>query len=195
MQRSLSGRVYYGWIVVGVTAVTLITSAGERSVPGVLIHPLEQEFGWSAAAISVAISIGLLLFGLMGSIAGRLMDRSGPRRLMVIGLLLIVVSTSTSAVMTQLWQLVLLWGVVSGIGTGMVATVLGAAVANRWFVEKRGLVMGIFGGGNVSRPTALRATKRPADRDDWLAGRGARARGRRDPRARPGALSDGEQPR
>ncbi|MDQ6834221.1 MAG: MFS transporter, partial [Chloroflexota bacterium] len=146
MQRSLNGRVYYGWIVVGVTAVTLITSAGERSVPGVLIHPLEQEFGWSAAAISVAISIGLLLFGLMGPIAGRLMDRSGPRRLMVIGLLLIVVSTSTSAAMTQLWQLVLLWGVVSGIGTGMVATVLGAAVANRWFVEKRGLVMGIFGG-------------------------------------------------
>ena len=146
MQRSIGGRVYYGWIVVGVTAVTLITSAGERSVPGVLIHPLEQEFGWSAAAISFAVSIGLLLFGLMGPIAGRLMDRSGPRRLMVLGLLLIVVSTSTSAAMTQLWQLVLLWGVVSGVGTGMVATVLGAAVANRWFVEKRGLVMGIFGG-------------------------------------------------
>jgi MFS family permease len=146
MQRSIGGRVYYGWIVVGVTAVTLITSAGERSVPGVLIHPLEEEFGWSAAAISFAVSIGLLLFGLMGPIAGRLMDRSGPRRLMVLGLLLIVVSTSTSAAMSQLWQLVLLWGVVSGVGTGMVATVLGAAVANRWFVEKRGLVMGIFGG-------------------------------------------------
>lgn len=146
MQRSIGGRIYYGWIVVGVTAITLITSAGERSVPGVLIHPLEEEFGWSAAAISFAVSIGLLLFGLMGPIAGRLMDRSGPRRLMVLGLLLIVVSTSTSAAMSQLWQLVLLWGVVSGVGTGMVATVLGAAVANRWFVEKRGLVMGIFGG-------------------------------------------------
>jgi MFS family permease len=146
MQRGLGGRVYYGWIVVGVTALTLITSAGERSVPGVLIHPLELEFGWSPAAISLAVSIGLLLFGLMGPIAGRLMDRSGPRRLMMIGLLLIVISTATSATMTQLWQLDLLWGVVSGVGTGMAATVLGAAVANRWFTEKRGLVIGIFGG-------------------------------------------------
>ena len=146
MQRGLGRRVYYGWIVVGVTALTLITSAGERSVPGVLIHPLEQEFGWSAAAISFAVSIGLLLFGLMGPTAGRLMDRFGPRRLMVTGLLLIVVSTATSSTLTQLWQLDLLWGVVSGVGTGMAATVLGAAVANRWFVEKRGLVLGIFGG-------------------------------------------------
>ncbi len=70
MQRGLGGRVYYGWIVVGVTAITLITSAGERSVPGVLIHPLEEEFGWSAAAISFAVSIGLLLFGLMGRLPG-----------------------------------------------------------------------------------------------------------------------------
>lgn len=75
MQRSLGGRIYYGWIVVGVTALTLITAAGERSVPGVLIHPLEQEFGWSRASISLAVSIGLLLFGLMGPIAGRGIDR------------------------------------------------------------------------------------------------------------------------
>ncbi len=146
MQRTLGGRVYYGWIVVAVTALTLITSAGERSVPGVLIHPLEQEFGWSRASISFAVSIGLLLFGFMGPAAGKLMDRVGPRTLMVCGLLLIVVSTATSATLTALWQLDVLWGVVSGIGTGMAATVLGATVANRWFVEKRGLVLGIFGG-------------------------------------------------
>ena len=146
MQRTLGGRVYYGWIVVAVTALTLITSAGERSVPGVLIHPLEQEFGWSRASISFAVSIGLLLFGFMGPAAGKLMDRVGPRMLMVCGLLLIVVSTATSATLTALWQLDVLWGVVSGIGTGMAATVLGATVANRWFVEKRGLVLGIFGG-------------------------------------------------
>ncbi len=145
MQRSLGGRVYYGWIVVGVTALTLITSAGERSVPGVLIHPLEQEFGWSRAGISFAVAIGLLLFGLMGPTSGRLIARLGARRLMMAGLLLIVVSAATSATMTQLWQLDLLWGVVSGVGTGMAATVLGAAVANRWFVERRGVVMGIFG--------------------------------------------------
>lgn len=145
MQRVLGKRIYYGWIVVGVTALTLIISAGERSVPGVLIHPLEQEFGWSRAGISLAVSLGLLLFGFMGPVAGKLMDRFGTRRLMLFGLALIAISASTSATITSLWQLDLLWGVVSGMGTGMATTVLGAAVANRWFVERRGLVIGIFG--------------------------------------------------
>jgi MFS family permease len=145
MQRLLGGRIYYGWIVVAVTALTLIASSAERSVPGVLIHPLETEFGWDRASISVAVSIGLLLFGLSGPFAGQLMDRIGPRRVTVIGLLLICASGATSATMHSLWQLNLLWGVVSGVGTGIVASVLGATVANRWFVARRGLVLGIFG--------------------------------------------------
>ena len=145
MQRILGARVYYGWIVVGVTALTLIASAAERSLPGVLLYPLEREFGWTRASISLAVSIGLVLFGLSGPVAGRLMDRVGPRRVTLAGLLLIVTSGAASAAMTQLWQLDLLWGVVSGVGTGVVASVLGATIANRWFVARRGLVLGIFG--------------------------------------------------
>lgn len=145
MQRLLAGRVYYGWIVVGVTALTLIASAAERSVPGVLLYPLGEEFGWTRASVSFAVSIGLVLFGLSGPVAGRLMDRVGPRRVTAVGLLLIAISGATSAAMTKLWQLDLLWGVVSGIGTGVVASVLGATIANRWFVARRGLVLGIFG--------------------------------------------------
>ena len=138
-------RVHYGWIVVAVTAVTLLVSSGVRSLPGVLIHPLEMDLGWSRAAISAAVSIGLLLYGLAGPFAGRLMDRFGPRRLMLVGLLLFGLATAASAGMTQLWQLNLLWGVASGIGTGIAAAVLGATVANRWFVARRGLVLGAFG--------------------------------------------------
>nr|MDQ3043884.1 MFS transporter [Chloroflexota bacterium] len=136
---------HYGWIVVAVTSLTLLIAAGVRSAPGVLIHPLEMEFGWSRSSISLAVSIGLLLYGLAGPAAGALMDRFGPTRLMMIGVALTAISTALAAAMSALWQLNLLWGVFSGLGTGIAATVLGATVANRWFVARRGLVIGIFG--------------------------------------------------
>jgi predicted MFS family arabinose efflux permease len=100
---------------------------------------------WSRAVISFAVSIGLVLFGLVGPLTGWLMDRFGPKVLMLTGLALIAASMVASAAMTALWQLNLFWGALSGIGTGIVASVLGATVANRWFVERRGLVVGIFG--------------------------------------------------
>jgi sugar phosphate permease len=145
MQRAFGKRLYYGWVVVAVTFVTLLVSAGVRSAPGVLIHPLEVDLGWGRAAISFAVSIGLVLFGLSGPLGGRLMDRFGPRRLMLAGLALIGVSALGGAAMTALWQFTLFWGVLSGIGTGFAASVLGATVANRWFVARRGLVLGLFG--------------------------------------------------
>jgi sugar phosphate permease len=145
MARLLGGRVFYGWIVVGVTFATLLVSAGVRSAPGVLIHPLEVDLNWSRAAISFAVSIGLLLFGFAAPFGGMLMNRFGPRRLMLFGLLVSGGSALGSAAMTALWQFNLLWGVLSGIGTGVASAVLGATVANRWFTARRGLVLGLFG--------------------------------------------------
>jgi sugar phosphate permease len=145
MHKMIGKRFYYGWVVVGVTAVTLLVSAGVRSAPGVFLNSLEADLGWSLAAISFAVSIGLLLFGLVGPLTGWLMDRFGPRLVMLGGIALIAASMVTSARMTALWQLNLFWGALSGIGTGVVGSVLGATVANRWFVARRGLVVGIFG--------------------------------------------------
>lgn len=145
MVRLLSGRLFYGWIVVAVTFLTLLISAGVRSAPGVLIHPLQVEMGWSIAAISFAVSVGLVLYGFAAPFGGQLMIRFGPRTLMLVGLLLCGASALLSAAMTRLLHFDLLWGVVSGIGTGVASAVLGATVANRWFNEKRGLVMGLFG--------------------------------------------------
>ncbi len=145
MQRPVRGTIYYGWVVVGVTAITLLVSAGVRSAPGVFLDSLETDLGWSRAAISFAVSIGLLLFGLAGPLSGWLMDRLGPRLVMLGGLALIAASMVASASMTALWQLNLFWGALSGIGTGVAASVLGATVANRWFVARRGLVLGVFG--------------------------------------------------
>src|ERR671916_384243 len=138
-------KLYYGWVVVWVVFAALLVSAGVRAAPTVLINPLESEFGWGRAAISAAVSVGLLLYGLTGPAAGWLMDRFGPKPLTLFGLGLIGLSTLMGAAMTELWQLNVFWGVLSGLGTGVVAPVLGATVANRWFVERRGLVLGILG--------------------------------------------------
>lgn len=145
MQAGKAQKLFYGWIVVAVTAVTLFFSAGIRSAPGVFILPLEADMGWSRSAISFAVSIGLITLGIAGPLSGWLMDRFGPKRVTVTGLALVVAAMIGSFGITTLWQLDLLWGVISGLGTGMVGGVLGPAVANRWFVERRGLVIGIFG--------------------------------------------------
>jgi sugar phosphate permease len=145
LQRALNGRFYYGWVVVWVVFLALLVSAGVRAAPTVLINPLETELGWGRATISAAVSVGLLLYGLTGPLAGWLMDRLGPKLLAVAGLAIIAMSTLAGAAVTELWQLNLFWGVLSGVGTGIVAPVLGATVANRWFVARRGLVLGIFG--------------------------------------------------
>ncbi len=144
VDRMIRGRLYYGWIVVAVAFLGLITSAGIRSTPGVLIIPLEKEFGWNRAVVSSAVSISLLLFGLCGPFAAGLMDRVGVRRVMVGSLLLLAIGVGSTTQMHTPWQLDLLWGVVVGVGTGTMALVLGAYISTRWFVKHRGLVMGLF---------------------------------------------------
>jgi sugar phosphate permease len=138
-------RFYYGWIIVGVTILVLLISAGVRSAPGVFMLPLAQDTGWSRATISFAVSFGLVIFGLIGPFTGWLLDRIGLRTLTVAGLLLVGISMILSSRITQPWQLNALWGFLGGVGTGMVGSVLSATVANRWFVARRGLVLGIFG--------------------------------------------------
>ncbi|MFN8504709.1 MFS transporter [Kouleothrix sp.] len=145
MYKLPGARLHYGWVVVAITALTLIISAGVRSAPGVMVVPLEQGMHWSRGAISFAVSIGLLCYGLTAPLSGWLIDRIGPRWVMFAGLAIMGASMLASAWMSALWQLDLFWGALSGVGTGVVALVLGAAVANRWFATRRGLITGIFG--------------------------------------------------
>ena len=138
------GRLHYAWIVAGVTFLILLATAGVRSAPGVLIVPLEREFGWSRTTISVAISVNLILYGLIGPFAAALMGRLGIRRTVLISLAVVTTGVALTTRMTAAWQMIVLWGVVVGSGTGMTALVLGAMIVNRWFVERRGLVLGVL---------------------------------------------------
>jgi MFS family permease len=137
-------NIHYGWVMVGVTFLTALVSAGAVGAPGVFIVPLQKEFGWSTAQISSALSIRFVLFGLMAPFAAALMNRYGLRNVTLAALLTVVLALVVSLAMTQVWQLILLWGVVVGIGTGMTALVLGATIAARWFNARRGLVVGIL---------------------------------------------------
>src|SRR3982750_198270 len=146
----MRGRFHYAWVIVLVTFVTLITTAGFRATPGVLIVPLQEEFGWSRGTISIAVSIGLLLFGLTAPFSAALMDRFGVRRVMLFALATVAGGASLTTVMNAPWQLDLLWGVVVGGATGAVSVPLAATVANRWFESRRGFVTGILTASNAS---------------------------------------------
>src|SRR6059058_2508268 len=137
-------NIHYGWVMVAVTFLAALISAVTVGAPGVFIVPLQKEFGWTTAEISSALSIRFILFGLMAPFAAALMNRYGLRNVTLLALLIVVSGLVASLAMTQVWHLMLLWGVVIGVGTGMTALVLGATIATRWFVARRGLVVGIL---------------------------------------------------
>lgn len=136
--------LHYAWIVAGLTFLILLATAGVRSAPGVLIVPLEREFGWSRTTLSLAISVNLILYGLIGPFAAAIMGWLGVRKTVLASLIIVTTGVALTTQMTAAWQMVLLWGVVVGGGTGMTALVLGATVVNRWFAERRGLVLGVL---------------------------------------------------
>jgi sugar phosphate permease len=135
---------HYAWVVVALTFLVLLAAAGVRAAPGVLIKPLEADFDWDRASISLAIAVSILTFGLGAPLSGGLVDRFGPRRVMLGGLALIALGLLPLLVMRELWEFHVAWGLVTGVGTGAVTNVLGATLALRWFRTHRGLVVGLF---------------------------------------------------
>lgn len=136
--------LHRAWLVAGVTFVAILGAAGFRATPGVLITPLEEEFGWSRGTISSAVSVNLILYGLTAPFAAALMDRFGIRRVVAAALVLVAAGSGLTVFMTASWQLVLLWGVFVGLGTGSMALVFVATITQRWFVKRRGTVTGVL---------------------------------------------------
>lgn len=143
-------RPHRAWLVAGVAFVAIVGAAGFRATPGVLITPLEDEFGWSRGTISLAVSVNLMLFGFTSPFAAALMDRLGMRRVVACALLLVALGSGLTVFMTASWQLILCWGVLVGLGTGSMALVFVATVTDRWFVRHRGVVTGLLTAGGAA---------------------------------------------
>jgi len=143
--RSLQSLgIHYAWVVMGIAFLTMLLSSSALGLPGAFMRPLSQNFGWTTGQISAALAVRFALFGLMGPFASVMMERHGLRRIVCIALALIAAGLTLATLMTSLWQLFVLWGLVLGIGSGLTALVLGATVANRWFDQRRGLVLGLL---------------------------------------------------
>jgi len=140
----MTKKPHYAWIVLGVTFLCLLISAATRATSSILIVPLEKEFGWSRTTISMAISVSILLYGLIGPFAAGFINRYGPRRVMAVSAVLLGVGTLATTTIKQPWQLFALWGVLIGVGTGIIAIVLGATVVQRWFYAHRGVALGML---------------------------------------------------
>ncbi len=143
-QRLQRRGIHYAWIIVALTFLTGLASSAALGLPGALLQPVSREFGWGVDQVSSALAVRFALFGLMGPFSAILMERFGLRNVVVTALGLVTAGSLLALGMTQFWQLVLLWGVMLGVGSGMTALVLSAVVSNRWFETRRGLVVGML---------------------------------------------------
>jgi len=137
-------------VVVAVTFLVALTTAGAMGLPGALLRPLQREYGWSEADISGALALRILLFGLIAPFAAALMERYGLKRVILCAITLIIAGLVSAMFMTKLWHLIVLWGVVVGVGTGLTALVMAAIVSTRWFAERRGLVVGVLSASSAT---------------------------------------------
>lgn len=160
------GPAFYGWIVVAVAALIILIGAGTRAAPGAVLLGIETDTGWSRGDIALAGGAGLLLLGLGGPVSGILLDRFGVRRVTIGALVLAGGGMLLSAAVREVWQLVLLFGALTGFGAGLVGSSLGRVIANRWFESRRGFVVGLMGASSsagqlVSFPLLTRRSQSP----------------------------------
>ncbi|MCC7161563.1 MAG: MFS transporter [Anaerolineae bacterium] len=142
--------IHYAYIVAAVTFLALLASAGVRTAPAVIIRPLEAEFGWSRSAISLAVAVSLIWFGLGAPLGGMLVEKHGPKRVMLVALAVIEIGLWGMLAFTTLYGLHFFWGIVVGIGTGAATNVLGATIAIRWFDKNRSFIVGLFSAASAA---------------------------------------------
>jgi MFS family permease len=142
--KLFAGRMHYGWVVLAVMFSASMAGVGVRAAPGVMIVPLQHAFGWDVSTISAAVSINIILLGVTGPFLTGLTEVIGLKRTILSCMVMLMAGSGLSVFMTSPWHLFLTWGLLVGIGSGAGAIGIAAAVANRWFVERNGLAMGLL---------------------------------------------------
>jgi predicted MFS family arabinose efflux permease len=145
--NALAARdIHYGWVIVALAFMYAVFSSSAMGVPSILMLPMAKDLGWTIGELSAPQGLRLALFGIAAPFAGGLMLRYGPRRMVLISGALLMVGLCISIITTEKWQLWLGMGVLLGIAPGLTAMQLSAVVSSRWFVARRGLVVGLMSG-------------------------------------------------
>src|SRR5262245_3461326 len=151
LARALAQRnIHYGWVMVALVLAYGVCSSATLGIPGVLMVPIANEFGWSIADVSGPLGLRMALFGLIAPFAGGLMLVYGIRAVVTAAAILTIAGLALALTMTTRWELWLGLGIIVGIATGMTSLVLATKIATTWFVARRGLVLGILGAGNAT---------------------------------------------
>ncbi|QFT87960.1 Oxalate:formate antiporter [Bacillus sp. THAF10] len=137
-------KLHYSWIILSITFFSIIVAGIVRSSSGVFVIPFEEEFGWSRANISLSFGVSLFLYGISGPFMGAIVQIIGLRKMMLISMGTLMVGLVMTYFMQETWQLLVIWGGLIGLGSALFLTVLSPIIANRWFVKKRGLAVGIL---------------------------------------------------
>jgi MFS family permease len=150
LAKACSGRLHYAWITLAVVFTSMLAGVGVRAAPGVMIVPLQQAFGWDVSTISGAVSLNIILLGATGPFLTGLLEVIGLKRTMIGCLTILMLGTALSTFMTQPWELFVTWGLMVGIGSGAGAVGFAGAIANRWFIQRSGLAMGLLTSANAA---------------------------------------------
>lgn len=138
--------IHYGWAMATLAFLYSLFSSAAMGVPSVLIIPMSKELGWTIGELSAPHGLRLALFGLIAPFAGGLMLRYGPRFMVGISGVILLIGLFLGISITEKWQLWLGMGVLLGIAPGLTAMQLSTVISARWFAKRQGLVLGILSG-------------------------------------------------
>ncbi|MBI4505800.1 MAG: MFS transporter [Chloroflexi bacterium] len=151
--------VSYAWVILTVSFFTVFTIVSLRVGFGIYFQPIEAELGWTRTTLSLAVAINMLVYGFAQPVAGYFADRLGPKWVILASIALVGIGMLMLSATTQVWQLLLAYGVVVGAGVGGGAFVTQAALISRWFVRQRALALGIgLSGASAGQLFILPAT-------------------------------------
>ncbi len=138
---------FYGWIIVGIAVIGMTLTYGTRHSFSVFFPAILNEYGWSRGSTALMLSLNILMYGISAPFAGFLVDHWKPRRVLLIGVVILSFTTAFCAFATELWHFYILFGLLVPIGIALSGwPVLAPTIAN-WFTKKRGLALGIGGMG------------------------------------------------
>ena len=140
--------IFYGWYIVIVGSLANALGYGARNSFSVIFPSLLEEFKWPRDVTATMLSVHLLIYGIMAPITGFMVDRTGPRKTMVLGALLLSLGLALSRWSHQLWHFWISFGLIAGVGLCMIGAVPFTTVMRNWFERKRGLALSVlfFGG-------------------------------------------------